>query len=57
MLHGQSFDGDAARDRGLRSTAIALLALAAAAAAMYALLAVLDSTHTAVRRARSPRAA
>jgi hypothetical protein len=37
--------------RGLRSTAIVLLALAAAAAAAYALLAVLDSTHTAVRRA------
>ena len=38
--------------RELRSTAIALLALAAAAAAMYVLLAVLDSTHTAVRRRR-----
>jgi hypothetical protein len=37
--------------RGLRSTAIALLALAAAAVAMYVLLKVLDSTHTAVRRA------
>jgi hypothetical protein len=36
--------------RGLESTAIALLALAAAAAAVYVLLAVLDSTHTAVRR-------
>jgi hypothetical protein len=37
--------------RGLQSRAIALLALAAAAAALYSLLAVLDSTHTAVRRA------
>jgi hypothetical protein len=37
--------------RGLQSTAIALLALAAAAAAVFILLAVLDSTHTAMRRA------
>lgn len=36
--------------RGLQSTAIALLAFPAAAAAVYVLLAVLDSTHTAVRR-------
>jgi hypothetical protein len=37
--------------RGVRSTVITLLALAAAAVAVYVLLTVLDSTHTAVRRA------
>jgi hypothetical protein len=37
--------------RGLRSTVITLLALAAAAVAVYVLLTVLDSTHTAARRA------